>query len=603
MVHRIAVLDRERCQPKKCGLECHRFCPGVKMGNKTIIFGDDGKPIISEELCTGCGICTKKCPFDSILIINLSEELKEDRIHQYGPNGFRLYRLPIPRRGAIVGLVGKNGTGKTTALNILSGKIKPNMGMIENSPDWDLIINHFQGTELKDHFEKIYNKELIVSFKPQNVYDLVKVWKNDSLSLLKMFDEKGKMDELIESLNLKESLQKLTKELSGGELQRLAVAICALKDADIYFFDEPSSYNDVYQRLGVAKVISGLAKEGKSVMLIEHDLTVLDYLSDYVHILYGDPGAYGIVSGVMSARVGINALLDGYLPAENVRFRDNPITFDIYAPVGDSLQTPNIIEYTDLLKSYSSFKLKVSKGSLKEGEIIGILGGNALGKTTFMKIIAGEEKTDEGEVKFKARISYKPQYLNVESDEDVKTLLDRASGGNLETGLIRSLIINPLRIHKLYDKLLKDLSGGELQKVAVAECLLKEADVYALDEPSAFMDVEDRIAFAKVVQRFVKAKGKSAMIVDHDVQLIDIVSDSLIIFTGEQGVKGEATSPMEKEKGMNKFLKDLGITYRRDIDTGRPRVNKPGSKLDREQKERGSYYYLSKKENFHSEKS
>ncbi|MEM3538957.1 MAG: ribosome biogenesis/translation initiation ATPase RLI [Nitrososphaerales archaeon] len=596
MVHRIAVLDRERCQPKKCGLECYKLCPGVKMGEKTIIFGDDEKPIISEELCTGCGICTKKCPFNSIIIINLSEELKEDKIHQYGPNGFRLYRLPIPKKGAIVGLIGKNGTGKTTALNILSGKIKPNMGFIENPPDWDVIIDHFHGTELKNHFEKICNKELIVSFKPQTVYDLAKVWKNDSLSLLKMFDEKGAIDELIENLNLKECLHKLTKELSGGELQRLAVAICALKNADIYFFDEPSSYNDVYQRLSVAKVISSLAKQGKSVLLVEHDLTILDYLSDYVHILYGNPGAYGIVSSVMSARVGINSLLDGYLPAENVRFRDNPITFDVFAPIGDSLQTPNIIEYTDLLKSYPSFKLKVSMGSLKEGEIIGILGGNALGKTTFMRIIAGEEKTDEGEVKCKARISYKPQYLYAESDEDVKTFLDKISKGNLETSLIQSLIINPLRINKLYDKPLKDLSGGELQKVAVTACLLREADVYALDEPSAFMDVEDRIAFAKAVQRFVKAQGKSAIIVDHDVQLIDIVSDSLIIFTGEQGVRGEATSPIEKEKGMNKFLKDLGITYRRDVDTRRPRVNKPGSKLDREQKERGSYYYLSKKE-------
>ncbi|MCP8307207.1 MAG: ribosome biogenesis/translation initiation ATPase RLI [archaeon] len=595
MVHRIAVLDRERCQPKKCGLECYKLCPGVKMGDKTIIFGEDEKPIISEELCTGCSICIKKCPFNSIIIINLAEELKEDKIHQYGLNGFRLYRLPIPRRGVIVGLVGKNGTGKTTALNILSGNIRPNMGMMDNPSDWDMIINHFQGTELKDHFEKIYRKELRVSFKPQTVYQLAKVWKSDALSLLKMFDEEGKMDELVEQLNLKESLHKLVKELSGGELQRLAVALCASKMADIYFFDEPSSYNDVFQRLRVAKVISSLAKQGKSVLVVEHDLTVLDYLSDYVHILYGDPGAYGIVSGVMSARVGINTLLDGYLPAENVRFRDKPIIFDVYAPISDSLQTPNKIEYSDLLKSYPGFKLKVSGGSLREGEILGILGGNALGKTTFMKIIAGEEKTDEGDVKCKAKISYKPQYLNAEFDGDVKSLLDRVSEDNLNTGLIQSLIINPLRIHKLYDRQVKDLSGGELQKVAVTECLLREADVYALDEPSAFMDVEDRVAFAKAVQRFVKAQGKSAMIVDHDVQLIDIVSDSLMIFTGEQGVKGEATSPMEKEEGMNIFLKDLGITYRRDIDTGRPRVNKPDSKLDREQKERGSYYYLSKR--------
>ncbi len=594
LVHRIAVLDKERCQPKKCGLECYRLCPGVKMGEKTIIFGEDGKPIISEELCTGCGICIKKCPFDSIRILNLAEELKEDKVHQYGPNGFRLYRLPIPRNGVVVGLVGKNGIGKTTALKILSGNLKPNMGLTDNPPDWDKILDHFQGTELKNYFEKISAEELKVSFKPQAVYKLSSAWKGDALSLLKRFDEKGEMDDLVDRLNLEESLCKPSKELSGGELQRLAIAICALKVADIYFFDEPSSFNDVHQRLRVAKVISDLAERGKPIILVEHDLTILDYLSEYVHVLYGDPGGYGVVSGIMSARVGINALLDGYLPAENVRFRDEPITFDIYAPISDSLQTPTMIEYPNLVKSYSSFNLNVSHGSIKEGEILGILGGNALGKTTFMKIIAGIEKPDKGIIESTVKVSYKPQYLTADFEGDVKSLLDNVSGGEIDTSLNRSLIINPLNVHRLYDKQVMELSGGELQKVAVVSCLLRDADIYALDEPSAFMDVEDRIAFAKVTQRFVKTKEKSAIIVDHDVQIIDIVSDSLMIFTGEQGLKGEVTPPMVKEKGMNIFLKDLGVTYRRDIDTSRPRVNKPGSKLDREQKKRNSYYYVPK---------
>ncbi|NWG10001.1 MAG: ribosome biogenesis/translation initiation ATPase RLI [Nitrososphaerales archaeon] len=597
MVHRLAVLNRERCQPKRCGKECYRLCPGVKMGNKTVIFGEDGKPIISEELCSGCGICVKKCSFDSITIINLAEELKSDVVHKYGPNGFRLYRLPILRRGSTVGLVGKNGIGKTTALNILSGNLKPNMGLLDCPPDWDLVIDHFQGTELKDYFEKVYEKKLRVSLKPQAVYQLVRVWKDDALSLLRFFDERRSIDDLIDRLSLKESLHKPVKDLSGGELQRLAIAACASKDADVYFFDEPSSYNDIFQRLSVARVISDLAEQGRSVLLVEHDLTLLDYLSEYIHILYGDPGVYGIVSGITSARAGINALLDGYLPAENVRFREKPVTFDIYALLEDSLQTPNLVEYTDLVKSYPGFRLKVSGGSLKEGEILGVLGGNALGKTTFMKMVAGEEKPDEGEVKCMAKVSYKPQYLTTEFDGDVKSLLDKVPESNINTSLVQSSIINPLGIHKLYDKHVKDLSGGELQKVAVATCLSRDTKVYALDEPSAFIDVEDRIAFAKAVQKFIKAQGKSAVIVDHDVQLIDIVSDSLMIFAGEQGVRGEATSVMMKEDGMNTFLKNLDITYRRDIDTGRPRVNKPSSKLDREQKKKRSYYYISKKEN------
>ena len=121
---RIAVLDREKCQPKKCSMECKDFCPGVRVGDETITIGEDGKPVISEELCTGCGICVHKCPFDAIHIINLPEELEERCVHRYGLNGFALYGLPIPREGKVSGLIGRNGIGKTTALMILAGKCR-----------------------------------------------------------------------------------------------------------------------------------------------------------------------------------------------------------------------------------------------------------------------------------------------------------------------------------------------------------------------------------------------------------------------------------------------------------------------------------------------
>jgi ATP-binding cassette subfamily E protein 1 len=173
------------------------------MGDKTIVFREDGKPLISEPLCTGCGICVKKCPFSAIVIVNLAEELREERIHQYGPNGFRVYRLPILKKGAVVGLVGRNGIGKTTVLNILSGSLKPNLGSGDNPPEWDKIIKKFQGTELKNHFEKISLKELAVSIKPQAVYQISEVWKGDGFSLLKQVDERGIIDDMIEQLQLK----------------------------------------------------------------------------------------------------------------------------------------------------------------------------------------------------------------------------------------------------------------------------------------------------------------------------------------------------------------------------------------------------------------
>jgi ATP-binding cassette subfamily E protein 1 len=133
-----------------------------------------------------------------------------------------------------------------------------------------------------------------------------------------------------------------------------------------------------------------------------------------------------------------------------------------------------------------------------------------------------------------------------------------------------------------------------LQKVAVAASLMRQADIYALDEPSAFLDIEDRIALAKFLQRFIRAQGKSAIIIDHDIQLIDHVADSLVIFEGYPSLEGKGSPPIQKEAGMNKFLKALSITYRRDENTGRPRVNKEGDRLDRMQKDSGDYYYVKK---------
>lgn len=590
MVHRVAALDFESCNSKKCQLECIRFCPVNLADDECIVLGDTGKAVISEELCTGCGICIKKCPFEAITILNLAEELKEDRVHQYGVNTFRLYRLPLPKKGQVVGLVGGNGIGKTTALNILSGNLKPNLGRWEDPPKWEEVLDLFVGTELKSYMERIMAGELRASLKPQAVYEIPHLWKADGRSLLEKYDERGVADELGESLSLSEGWGRDVNQLSGGELQRLAVAVAAARDADFYFFDEPSSYNDIYQRLAVSRVIRGLAEAGKYVMLVEHDLTFLDYMSDYVHVMYGEAGVYGIVAGITPARTGINLLLDGYIPAENVRFRDSPVVFQTGGFQQETPETAAASEYTGMVKNYKEFKLTVEPGSLKIGEIVGVLGANALGKTTFAKMLAGLVEPDEGRILSKARVSYKPQYLSSDYDGSVAQLLEESDLA--EVSEARSQFETALGVSKLMDKDVSKLSGGELQRVAIYSCLSREADIYALDEPSAFIDIEDRISFGKAIQHYVRSYGKSALIVDHDLQLIDIVADVIMIFSGESSVRGLASPPLPKDKAMNRFLKDLGVTYRRDFESGRPRVNKSGSKLDREQKDADSYYYL-----------
>ena len=564
-----------------------------KTGGECIVQNpEDGKAVISEELCTGCGICIKKCPFDAIVIVNLAKELGEDKIHQFGINTFRLYRLPSLRKGSVVGLLGRNGMGKTTIVDILAGNTKPNFGQYDNNISWDEVIKKFQGTELKSHFEKIASGELRVSIKPQSVYMIPKAFKGTANDLLQKYNERNILDKLVSDLDLKYALDRNVADLSGGELQRLAVAIAASKESDYYFFDEPSSYNDVYQRLSVARVIRELANSGKSVMVVEHDITLLDYLSDYIHILYGEPGAYGITSVLQSTKLGINNFLDGFLPSENVRFRQKAFRFETTTTTDDMVLDFPVARYSMLCKTFPSFSLKIANGQVRKGEVVGIVGANALGKTTFMKMLAGVDKPDSGNLQIGAKISYKPQYLNQEYNGSVKSILSIAYENDIEGSLIEEQILAPIGLKKLYEKSVKNLSGGELQKVAVAACLIRNADIYALDEPSAFLDAEDRIALAKFIQRYVRANEKSAIIIDHDVQLIDLMADSLIIFEGVPGRSGEASQPLSKEAGMNRFLEALSITYRRDESTGRPRVNKDDSRLDRSQKESGNYYYI-----------
>ena len=146
---RIAVVHRDRCHPIKCGTECILYCPRVRTGDETIVIGEEGKAVISEELCIGCGICIKKCPFDALDIVSLPEEL-DNPTHRYGTNGFALYGLPIPVGGKVTGILGANGIGKSTAVKILCGQLVPNLGNLTDMANWEGILKQYTGTELFD---------------------------------------------------------------------------------------------------------------------------------------------------------------------------------------------------------------------------------------------------------------------------------------------------------------------------------------------------------------------------------------------------------------------------------------------------------------------
>jgi ATP-binding cassette subfamily E protein 1 len=583
---RIAVIDRELCNPKVADYLCKRVCPVNRSGDECVVVSEeDGKPLINEGLCVTCGICVKKCPKQAIKVINLPARLDEDPIHRYGPNLFSLYRLPVPKRRSVVGLIGPNGTGKSTVLSLLSGQSRPNCGLAR-APPWGEIISRFRGTELQEYLGHLAGGSMTTAYKPQKVDAIPRMFKGKVSEFLEKTGPAG-FGETVKRLGMENMVQRSLSDLSGGELQLVAVAATLLKDRDFYFFDEPSSYLDVFSRLVVANEIRRLA-ERKVVMLVEHDLALLDYLTDYVHILYGEPGVFGIVSPPYGVRVGINNFLDGYIREDNVRFRKDGIVFSRSArrPGRPSL----FMQLPPFRKSFESFRLETAAGNLCKGEVIGILGPNAIGKSTFIRMLAGEIRPDSGKPET-MELSYKPQRVMLSEEEkglSAQELMAEKSGGSISKfkGMVSFLGLDKLLEHGA-----GTLSGGELQSCFIAAALAKRSDLVLMDEPSAFLDVEQRLRVAKLIRQQAEEREKPFFVVDHDLLFIDAISDRLMLFSGKPGVSGRAAAPVPMEQGMNSFLKALGITYRRDPQTGRPRINKPGSQKDREQKSKGRYYY------------
>jgi ATP-binding cassette subfamily E protein 1 len=592
---RVAVVDADRCKPKDCTRPCISFCPMVRGRVEAIRMDEErGLPVIVEELCSGCGICVKKCPFHALKVLNVPEELEGECVHRYGPNSFKLYRLPIPRRGLITGLIGKNGIGKTTALRILSGEVKPNLGEWSSPPSWDEVIRRFRGSLLQNYFRDLSMGRLRIIVKPQNLLDL---FPDMDLKASDLMEDGGEVEEasdskgVIEALDAADLMGKRLSTLSGGELQRVALALTISREGDVYIFDEPSSHLDVYQRIRASKAVRGLVEKGKTVILSEHDLVMLDYLSDQVCLLYGEPGVYGIVSHVHGARQGVNVYLDGYIPDENVRFRREAIKFQ--AASMRMRDKPLGISWPEMEFSYNGegFTLRVHAGDVRSGEVIAVLGPNGIGKTTFIKLIAGllpcrgVRPPTEG-----YRVSYKPQQIYSRFEGTAGELLSRVEVAPSLRDVAEERVIGPLGLSHLLDKRVDRLSGGELQKIAVAACILRDADIYLIDEPSAYLDVEERLTASRVIREIVEERKGYAFVVEHDLTAAHLLADAVMIFQGVPGVKGEANPPTTFGEGVNTFLKELDVTFRRDPETGRLRANKPGSRIDRIQREKGEYY-------------
>lgn len=608
---RIAIVDLEKCKPKKCNKECKKKCPVEAVGKQCVDIETTAS--IVESSCIGCGICVSACPFGAISIVNIPNEMKGMTIHRFCDNGFRLYNLPILKVGCVNGIIGENGIGKSTVIKILAGCIKPNFeeyGEFHKDgleATTDTIKSKFRGSETYKYLDRLYSGKLKISIKPQNIDIKIKSLKLRGIKFnvgeyitneLKVEIDTIK-DKLIE-YELYDILKTPVIGISGGEMQRLTCFLTAMKDADVYIFDEPTNFLDVKQRLKIANLISSLQSADRYVIVIEHDLAILDYVSDYITIMYGYAGAYGVSSLSYGTSQGINYYFDGFIRPENMRFRNYAYDFKELGMIDTDIKKSKYEHsYEDGEVNYPLFNLKINKGTFPiESSMTVILGENGTGKTTFLNYLKD---------KLSFTVSYKPQYLDIEQFKlktgtylTVQELFDTQIRESYYSDIFKNDVVNPLNIKKLLDRRINELSGGELQRVYLIYCLGKNAQVYLIDEPSANLDIEQRFKITKIIKRFVLHNSKIAFVVEHDMMMATSMAQEensrVIVFNKEieGGIrKSTASEPLNFTKGINEFLKSLNITFRTestDAKRNRPKINKLNSLKDREQKTSGKYY-------------
>lgn len=639
---RMVVIDKEKCKPesaafaylskyaKSCGKECIMVVMDAETQRPTIA--------VSEHACPACVNRCKQSPGQAVSVVKLPTALSTNITHSYGANAFRLHGLPFPRPGSVLGLLGNNGIGKTTALGILRGHIKPNLGRHNDNQQlgWDEIIKYYRGSDLQNFFTQLVQDKLRVVIKEQLNARVVRGLRGQLVrDVLAAHDQRGCMTCICRELELDHLLDRQVQDMSGGELQRMAVACTIGKEADVYMFDEVSSFLDVKQRLRCAKQIRSLVdnennKDGsaKYVIVVEHDLAILDTVSDYVHCLYGEPGAYGVVTSRSRVRNGINQYLAGYIKSDNMRFRDHELSFKI--PTGETNGGAGLgvvggketkdggdigaVCYPDTTRVYvkegsknadgvdPSFVLHVESGTIRYGEVVLLLGENGCGKSTFLSMLA--DATTGTKAGFEKEyhpliesVSYKTQQLSRKLKKfqgTVQEYMEQTINKALGDRMFRQLVMKPLEMDSMNDMVVATLSGGQLQRLAICCCLGTPAACYLIDEPSAGLDVEQRIQVGLVVKKWVcHHLGRMALVVEHDLMMAAAMADRVVCYEGIPGVECTARAPTNVEIGFNHFLKQLKVTTRQDPGSSRLRINKIGSRSDREQKKAGNHFLFS----------
>ena len=303
-------------------------------------------------------------------------------------------------------------------------------------------------------------------------------------------------------------------------------------------------------------------------MVVEHDLTVLDNVSDAVCCLYGGPGAYGVVTKRQAAAAGINQFLAGYIAAENMRFRAEALSFQVSVERDDdgargveAVHAPQTHRYPAMSRTLtgenSSFTLDVEAGSFRDGEVV----AHGLCLAAAVDVFAARGRREDapaGASLARLGVAYKRQHVGPRFRKyrgSVQDFLEAHVQHGLGDRLFRLLVMKPLGLERIEELPVRSLSGGEVQRLAIVVCLGTPAGVYLVDEPSAGLDVEQRIVCAKVMKRWVVSHlGKTAFIIEHDFVMATALYDRVVVYRGAPRADGGRRCA---GRGFNAFLRKL----------------------------------------------
>jgi ATP-binding cassette subfamily E protein 1 len=530
---------------------------------------------ISEQICKACLLRINKTPNNAVKNYKIPNDIKNNLTYKYGPNKFRLSGLCEPKIGKIVGILGQNGIGKSTCLQILSGKILPNFGNIELDPNWSQIIKYYRGSSLQNYFNLLSTNQLKIEIKKQTLTCLDEFYNYTINDLVEYFNFKNFfINDYMELYNLRNRKINL---LSGGELQRLLIMISYSRQADVYIFDEPTNFLDLRQKIRFVELINNLSSFKNYIIVIDHDLSILESISEYIYCLFGITGAFGIFTPPIGPKEAINQFIEGYFPSLNIKSRPESLKFNWnYNSILD-MDKYILNIHKDCLKvnsQNSNFTLNIPNFKIFNQRVYGLLGQNGSGKSLFINWL---NKTFPYMTFLKNQFNH---HLINDNNINISQLLELQLGNLIVDDFFKNKIIKPFCIERYYQNKIYELSGGQIQIISIIISLGQSSQILLLDEPSSGIDCEQRIIFTQVIKNWISFyNNRSILIIDHDLFVISTICNQIILFKGDPGSESKIEEPQSTLVGIENFLLDLKITIRRDHNNNRIRINKQKIKI------------------------